>query len=81
MSEVGPHDTLYLEWIIHIRLRSRHIWGTYPQWQLNQISKKFTPGVYMHGVVCFLIVRKKPRNMMLLGSDMFSVATAGHGYA
>ena len=81
MSEVGPHDTLHLEWIIHICLRSRHIWGTYPHWQLNQISKKFTPGVYMYGVVYFLIVRNKPRNMMLLGSDMFSVATAGHGYA
>ena len=22
MSEVGPHDTLHLEWIIHICLRS-----------------------------------------------------------
>ena len=39
------------------------------------------PGVYMYGVICFLIVRNKPQNMMLLDSDMFSVATAGHGYA
>ena len=68
---MSEHDTLlHLEWIIHICLRSRHIWGTYPHWQLYQNSKKFTPGVY-----------NKPRNMMLLGSDMFSVATAGHGYA
>ena len=44
MSEIGPHDTLHLEWIIHICLR--HIWGTYPQWQLNKITKKVTPGVY-----------------------------------
>ena len=79
MSEVGPHDTLHLEWIIHICLR--HIWGTYPQWQLNQITKKVTPGVYKCDVVCFNIFRNKPQNMMLLGSDMFSVATAGHGYA
>ena len=70
MSEVGPHDTLHLEWIIHICLRSRHIWGTYPQWQLNKITKKVTPGVYKFDVVCFHI-----------GSDMFSVATAGHEYA
>ena len=35
MSEVGPHDTLHLEWIIHICLRSRHIWGTYSQWQMD----------------------------------------------
>ena len=41
MSEIGPHDTLHLEWIIHICLR--HIWGTYPQWQLNKITKKVTP--------------------------------------
>ena len=44
MSEIGPHDTLHLEWIIHICLR--HIWGTYSQWQLNKITKKVTPGVY-----------------------------------
>ena len=81
MSEIGPHDTLHLEWIIHICLRSRHIWGTYPHWQLNQITKKVTPGVYKFDVVCFHIFRNKPQNMMLLGSDMFSVATAGHGYA
>ena len=35
MSEVGPHDTLHLEWIIRICLRSRHIWGTYSQWQMD----------------------------------------------
>ena len=52
MSEIGPHDTLHLEWIVHICLR--HIWGTYPQWQLNKITKKVTPRVtkffmYMYG--------------------------------
>ena len=51
MSEVGPHDTLHLEWIIHICLR--HKWGTYPQLQLNQITKKVTPGVYKFDVVYF----------------------------
>ena len=72
MSEIGPHDTLHLEWIIHICLR--HIWGTYPQCQLNKITKKVTPGVYKFDV-CFHIVRNKPQNpdMMLLGSDMFSL--------
>ena len=35
----------------------------------------------LYDVVPFYIVRKKPQNMMLIGSDMFSVATAGHGYA
>ena len=50
-----------------------YIWGTYPQWQLNQMTTKVTPGLYKFDVVCF--------HMMLLGSDMFSVATAGHGYA
>ena len=80
MSEIEPHDTLHLEWIIHICLR--HIWGTYPQWQLNKITMKVTPGVYKFDV-CFHIFRNKPQNMMLLGlgSDMFSVATAGHQYA
>ena len=57
-----------------------YIWGTCPQWQLNQITQKVTPGVYKFDV-CFHIVRNKAQNMMLLGSGMFSVATAGHGYA
>ena len=67
MSEIGPHDTLHLEWIIHICLR--HIWGTYPQWQLNKITNKVTSGVYKFDV-CIMLLG--------LGSDMFSVATAGH---
>ena len=28
-----------------------------------------------------MFASNKPQNMMLLGSDMFSVDTAGHGYA
>ena len=67
MSEFGPHDTLHFEWIIHISLRSKHIWGTYPQWQINQITKEF---ISLPDVVCFNIVRNIPQNMMLLGSDM-----------
>ena len=65
MSEIGPHDTLHLEWIIHICLR--HIWGTYPQWQLNKITKKVTPGVYKFDV-CFLQL-DMGRHSILVGTS------------
>ena len=81
MSVVGPHDTLHLEWIIHICLEKQAYMGDLSSMAIESNHKEGTCNLYKFDVVCFHIVRNKPENMMLLGSAMFSVATAGHGYA
>ena len=58
MSEVGPHDTLHLEWIIHICLRSRHNMGDLSSMAIESNHKEGNPGVYKFDVVCFHISTK-----------------------
>ena len=60
MSEIGPHDTLHLERIIHICLRSRHNMADLSSMAIESNHKEGNPrSLYKFDVVCFHLFRNK----------------------